>query len=95
MGKDKVMKTNQIRVSGKVQGVYFRVSAKQQAQNLGLVGYVKNEQDGTVLIEVEGDDEAVGQMVNWCKHGPALARVKDVAIKQEAARNFVSFEIKK
>jgi len=89
------MKTNQIRISGKVQGVYFRASAKQQAQNLGVLGYVKNEHDGTVLLEVEGDDDAVGEMVNWCKHGPALARVKDVEVKQELAKNFVSFDIKK
>ncbi len=89
------MKTNQILISGKVQGVYFRASAKQQAQNLGVVGYVKNQQDGTVLLEVEGDDDAVGQMVTWCKQGPALARVKDVEVKQELAKNFVSFDIKK
>ena len=89
------MKTSQIRISGKVQGVYFRASAKQQAQNLGVVGYVKNQQDGTVLLEVEGDDDAVGQMVKWCKQGPALARVKDVEVKQELAKNFVSFDIKK
>lgn len=89
------MKAHQIRIKGKVQGVYFRASAKQQAQLLGVRGYVKNETDGSVLLEVEGDDDAVNEMVNWCKHGPALARVNDLEIKQEAVRNFVSFDIKK
>ena len=89
------MKTNQIRVTGKVQGVYFRASAKQKAQNLGVNGYIKNESDGSVMLEVEGDDEAVNYMTNWCKQGPALARVKNIVVKNEAARNFVSFDIKK
>ena len=89
------MKAHQIRIKGKVQGVYFRASAKQQAQLLGVRGFVKNENDGSVLLEVEGDDAAVNKMVSWCKHGPALARVNDLEIKQEAARNFVSFDIKK
>lgn len=89
------MKAHQIRIKGKVQGVYFRASAKQQAQLLGVRGFVKNENDGSVLLEVEGDDAAVKKMVSWCKHGPALARVNDLEIKQEAARNFVSFDIKK
>ena len=89
------MKAHQIRIKGKVQGVYFRASAKQQAQLLGVRGFVKNENDGSVLLEVEGDDAAVNKMVSRCKHGPALARVNDLEIKQEAARNFVSFDIKK
>ncbi|MBT8326326.1 MAG: acylphosphatase [Bacteroidia bacterium] len=89
------MKTNQIRVTGKVQGVYFRASAKQKAQMLGVNGYVRNELDGSVVLEIEGDDEAVDYMTDWCKHGPALARVKNVEVKNEASRNFVSFDIKK
>ena len=89
------MKTNQIRVTGKVQGVYFRASAKQKAQNLGVKGYIKNQSDGSVVLEVEGEDEAVNYMINWCKHGPALARVSNIEVKNEASRNFVSFDIKK
>lgn len=89
------MKTNHIRVTGKVQGVYFRASAKQKAQNLGVTGYIKNESDGSVLLEVEGEDEAVNYMVKWCKQGPALARVSNIEVKNEASRNFVSFDIKK
>jgi acylphosphatase len=89
------MKTNAIRVTGKVQGVYFRASAMQQAQLLGVNGFVKNEADGSVYLEVEGKSEAVSQMVHWCTSGPALARVKHLDVHEQTTRNFVSFEIKK
>jgi acylphosphatase len=88
------MQTSQIRVKGKVQGVYFRVSAKQKAMNLGINGFVKNEPDGSVFLEVEGDDDAVSDMVKWCKNGPALARVSRIEVTNEASRNFNCFEIK-
>jgi acylphosphatase len=78
-----------------VQGVYFRVSAKQKALNLGVCGFVQNEADGTVSVEVEGEPNAVEQMVSWCKKGPGLARVKAIEVTELPARNFVSFDIKK
>lgn len=78
-----------------MQGVYFRVSAKQKALNLGVCGFVQNEADGTVSVEVEGEPNAVEQMVSWCKKGPGLARVKAVEVTELPARNFVSFDIKK
>jgi len=78
-----------------VQGVYFRVSAKQKALNLGVRGFVKNESDGTVCLEVEGEFNAVEQMVSWCKKGPELARIKAIEVTELPARNFVSFTIKK
>ena len=78
-----------------MQGVYFRVSAKQKALNLGVRGFVKNESDGTVSVEVEGESNAVEQMVSWCKKGPELARIKAIEVTELPARNFVSFTIKK
>lgn len=78
-----------------MQGVYFRVSAKQKALNLGVRGFVQNESDGTVSVEVEGEPNAVEQMVSWCKKGPGLARVKAIEVTELPARNFVSFDIKK
>lgn len=89
------MKAKNIRVTGKVQGVYFRVSAKQQAMILGVNGFVKNETDGSVYLEVEGENHAVDEMVNWCKKGPGLARVEKVEVAAEAQKNFVAFNIKK
>ncbi|MFT4598686.1 MAG: acylphosphatase [Bacteroidia bacterium] len=78
-----------------MQGVYFRVSAKQKALNLGVRGFVQNDSDGTVSVEVEGEPNAVEQMVSWCKKGPGLARVKAIEVTELPARNFVSFDIKK
>ena len=63
-----------------MQGVYFRVSAKQKALNLGVRGFVQNEADGTVSVEVEGSDAAIAEMVSWCKKGPGLARVKAIEV---------------
>ena len=89
------MKSSKISVTGKVQGVYFRASAKQKAMNLGVNGYIKNELDGTVTLVVEGDEKAVKSMTEWCKHGPGLAHVKGLLKEDCAARNFISFEIRK
>jgi acylphosphatase len=89
------MKTQKIKISGKVQGVYFRASAKQKALNLGLQGYVKNNQDGSVLMEVEGNDEAIGEMVNWCRQGPALARVSEIRVEPLQPQNFTGFRIER
>jgi len=89
------MQTKRVKIEGKVQGVYFRASAKQKAMNLGVQGFVKNETDGSVVMEIEGKQQDVDSMVEWCNNGPALARVKNVHIENTAQRNFVNFEIKK
>ena len=89
------MRTDRIIVTGKVQGVYFRVSAKQKALNLGLNGYVKNRSDGSVVMEVEGDENAVEDMKRWCSHGPALARVNEVRSECVESMNYPGFEIRK
>ncbi|MBI2636899.1 MAG: acylphosphatase [Parcubacteria group bacterium] len=65
-------------VSGLVQGVTFRYSTRGKARALGLTGFVRNERDGTVRIEAEGDDERVRQLVAWCTEGPRHAQVDDV-----------------
>ncbi len=67
-----------LKIFGKVQGVFFRYHTKNQAQRLGLVGWIKNEEDGTVLIEVEGPEEKVREFVFWCYKGPVDAKVKQI-----------------
>lgn len=71
-----------ISVSGKVQGVFFRVSAKEEAEKLGISGYAKNMNDGTVYIEAEGEEAALKGFVEWCKSGPTHAEVKDISAKE-------------
>jgi acylphosphatase len=57
-------------VHGRVQGVFFRQSARQQAEKLGLSGYTRNNPDGTVTIEAEGPADALDALQAWCQHGP-------------------------
>lgn len=65
-------------VTGKVQGVFFRQSTLQEAQRLGLCGWVCNLPDGSVEIEAEGDEASLRDLVAWAQHGPPMARVDGV-----------------
>ncbi|CDQ19578.1 acylphosphatase [Halobacillus karajensis] len=64
------MENNQITVHGRVQGVGFRAATKQIAEEIGVAGWVKNQPDGTVLIEVEGKHEQVKQFIKKIQEGP-------------------------
>lgn len=85
---------NRIQVFGKVQGVFFRASAKMQAEELGLVGWVRNEPEGSVLIEAEGPEDKVLEMIDWCKEGPTFSRVDRLDIEAIEREGNVDFEIK-
>jgi acylphosphatase len=65
-------------VSGRVQGVFFRASTRQQASRLGLRGYARNLADGRVEVVACGSAEAVGELERWLWQGPPAARVDDV-----------------
>lgn len=65
-------------VSGKVQGVFFRASTRQQALQLGLRGQARNLPDGRVEVLVAGDSEAIETLASWLRHGPPLAEVESV-----------------
>jgi acylphosphatase len=67
-----------VRISGRVQGVFFRDSTRQKAEELGLAGWVKNLPDGRVEAVFEGPSERVREMVRWCEEGPRNASVEDV-----------------
>jgi acylphosphatase len=72
-----------VRISGRVQGVFFRDSTREQAQELGLSGYVKNTPDGDVEAVFEGPKEPVEEMVRWCGQGPPQASVENVDVDYE------------
>lgn len=82
-----------IRVTGSVQGVFFRASARAEAERLGIAGYARNQEDGSVLIEAEGESEALDRFVAWCGRGPDLARVEAVEIHEGDPRHFSAFVI--
>ena len=87
------MKAIQARVTGRVQGVSFRWYAQERARSLGVSGWVRNEPDGSVLLHAEGDDQAVDSLVEWCRQGPSLAKVSNVAVREDTASGATSFEI--
>jgi acylphosphatase len=65
-------------VTGKVQGVYFRQSTRQQALALGVSGWVRNRSDGSVEMVAEGSVSAIDRLAEWCGSGPGMARVDSV-----------------
>jgi acylphosphatase len=69
-----------VRIAGMVQGVSFRAYTRQQAEGLGVTGWVRNEPDGSVAGHFEGSDDAVDALVAWCRHGPAYAEVDEVEV---------------
>ena len=83
-----------IHVYGTVQGVGFRRAATNQARYLGIKGYVKNEIDGSVYIEAEGDATAVSQFVIWCRKGPTFSQVEKVETVEGKVMNYYSFDSK-
>lgn len=82
-------------VSGRVQGVFFRQKTKQQADSLGVNGWVRNLPDGRVEAVFEGDEEAVKALVEYCYHGPSYARVTNIDASWEDYRGeFSDFKMR-
>ena len=77
------MNQRSINVIGKVQGVYFRASTKQQADKLGLKGTVQNLSDGSVQIEVVGEETILEKFQHWCCVGPEKAVVDKLVVKEK------------
>ncbi|WKZ59106.1 MAG: acylphosphatase [Cyclobacteriaceae bacterium] len=75
------MKRVSILVRGKVQGVFYRASTVTKAQQLGVNGFVRNESDGSVYIEAEGDEGKINELIAWCRIGPPRARVDEVLVE--------------
>jgi acylphosphatase len=71
-------------VSGRVQGVFFRASTRERAQQLGCRGYARNLADGRVEVLAVGEPAAVHALVEWLWHGPPAAHVQDVSCTQIA-----------
>ena len=83
-----------VRISGWVQGVFFRSSARDEARCLGVTGWVRNLYDGTVEGLFEGDEGSVSRLVTWCHHGPPGAHVRDVQVEwSEYSGKFDTFSI--
>lgn len=87
-------RTIHIRIEGRVQRVNFRGWAREQAEVLGLSGWIRNRRDGAVEALFAGDAEAVSRMLELCRSGPRDARVEDIEIIQDGGAAPEGFSIK-
>lgn len=78
-------------VTGRVQGVFFRASTRDCALQLGVTGYAKNRDDGSVEVIASGSTEAVAALFAWLHHGPPAARVAHVQREEVSPRNLRGF----
>ena len=83
-----------LQIRGRVQGVWFRQATRQQADRLGVRGWVRNRADGSVEAVLEGDARAVRELERWCHQGPPSARVIEVLVAEEPALGERTFCVK-
>lgn len=84
-----------VRVKGRVQGVSFRYNSQSAAKTLDLVGWIRNEPDGSVYVVAEGSQENLDQFLNYLRRGPRGARVSDIDYSwSEATSEFSDFVIR-
>ena len=89
------MKRAYLIIHGIVQGVFFRANVKKKALELGLKGYAKNMKDGTVEIVVEGSEDKLNELIDFCRNSPGASAVSKIDAKIESSKNeFLDFEIK-
>lgn len=82
------MKRVRLRVEGRVQGVWFRQSTANEANRLGLAGWVRNMPDGSVEAVAEGEEGKLQALADWCASGPPLAKVTKVHKTEEEPEGF-------
>jgi acylphosphatase len=92
MGDDVVRR--RVQAFGRVQGVWFRGATERQARALGLAGWVRNCDDGSVEAVFEGGRAAVEAAVAWCRRGPAAARVHHLSVSEEAPEGLRGFDVR-
>ena len=80
-------------IKGKVQGVFYRASAKDVADEIGVVGWVKNTEVGNVEIMAGGSKEQIEKLIEWCKKGPRRANVTDVLVTEVEEQSLKTFEV--
>jgi len=87
------MKTVRLTIKGKVQGVFYRATAKDVADQFGIKGWVKNLPDRNVEIRATASEEILQKFIDWCKRGPSKARVDEVIVEELIFEEFNSFKI--
>jgi acylphosphatase len=87
------MKTIRLTIKGKVQGVFYRASAKDVADLTGIKGWVRNLPDNNVEIIATASEELLQKFIKWCKQGPPRAKVEDVIVEELDLQEFNGFRI--
>ena len=87
------MKTIRLTIKGKVQGVFYRATAKDVADLIGVKGWVRNLPDNNVEIIATASEETLQKFIIWCKQGPPKARVDDVIVEELDLEEFNGFRI--
>lgn len=82
-----------LRITGRVQGVFYRASARDEAVRLGVSGFVRNEPDGSVYAEAEGDPDSLERFEDWCRRGPPRARVEGIEKRIGPLRGYAGFKV--
>ena len=88
------MKSLQMTISGRVQGVFFRANVRKKALELELKGYAKNLRNGNVEIAAQGDEEKISELTHFIKSNPGAAKIKEIKTAEREPDNFKGFEIK-
>jgi acylphosphatase len=88
------MIARRIRITGVVQGVFFRAWMRDEARRLGACGWARNADDGSVEAHVEGDEGAVAEMIARLHRGPSGAKVSDIEIENAEAEGLSSFDVR-
>ena len=84
-----------IRVYGRVQGVFYRATAAETANKLNIKGFARNEKDETVYIEAEGEEDNLKAFIHWCKIGPPRASVDRVTTEIAGMKNYTTFVVQR
>ena len=87
------MKTVRLIIKGKVQGVFYRASAKEVAELLGIKGWVRNLPNSNVEVNATASEEILQKFITWCKEGPPRARVEEVVVEEISFEEFNNFKI--
>lgn len=83
-----------IKIYGRVQGISFRWYTKRKAEALGIFGFARNEPDGSVYVEAEGEKKELDKFVGWLKKGPLFSKVERVAVDENETKGYNTFEIR-
>jgi acylphosphatase len=87
------MPTVHLLIKGRVQGIFYRATARKIANELGITGWARNTSEGDVELMATGNQQAMDRFIAWCRRGPELAAVTDVIISKMAPAEFKDFLI--